>query len=131
MNTTPYWIESGLLPEFPRLDGDRSADVVVVGGGITGVTAAYLLARAGCRVVLLERERCASLDTGHTTAHRTNDGMPLSAAPARTHCICYTDVTSGLASKWMVSQVPAKQQAHRRPTPQPLRLALAASNGIA
>ncbi|HEX6790916.1 MAG TPA: FAD-dependent oxidoreductase [Candidatus Krumholzibacteria bacterium] len=72
MNTTPYWIESAPLPEFPRLDGDTSADVVVVGGGITGVTAAYLLARAGCSVVLLERERCASLDTGHTTAHLTH-----------------------------------------------------------
>jgi len=72
MNTTPYWIESQPLPEYPRIDGDRSADVVVVGGGITGVTAAYLLTRAGCRVVLLERERCASLDTGHTTAHLTH-----------------------------------------------------------
>jgi glycine/D-amino acid oxidase-like deaminating enzyme/nitrite reductase/ring-hydroxylating ferredoxin subunit len=72
MNTTPYWIDSAPLPEFPAVDGDCNADVVVVGGGITGVTAAYLLKRAGCRVILLERERCASLDTGHTTAHLTH-----------------------------------------------------------
>jgi glycine/D-amino acid oxidase-like deaminating enzyme/nitrite reductase/ring-hydroxylating ferredoxin subunit len=72
MNTTPYWIDSAPLPEFPSVDKDFNADVVVVGGGITGITAAYLLKRAGCRVILLERERCASLDTGHTTAHLTH-----------------------------------------------------------
>jgi glycine/D-amino acid oxidase-like deaminating enzyme/nitrite reductase/ring-hydroxylating ferredoxin subunit len=72
MNTTPYWIDSAPLPEFPAVNGDCNADVVVVGGGITGITAAYLLKRAGCRVILLERERCASLDTGHTTAHLTH-----------------------------------------------------------
>ncbi|MGH9144254.1 MAG: FAD-dependent oxidoreductase [Vicinamibacterales bacterium] len=46
-------------------------DVVVVGGGITGLTAAYLLTLDGRRVALLERERCARIDTGHTTAHLT------------------------------------------------------------
>jgi glycine/D-amino acid oxidase-like deaminating enzyme len=45
--------------------------VVVVGGGITGLSAAYLLAKAGQRVILLERGRCAATDTGHTSAHLT------------------------------------------------------------
>ena len=45
--------------------------MVVVGGGITGLTTAYLLTRAGRRVVLLERGRCAEVDTGHTSAHLT------------------------------------------------------------
>jgi glycine/D-amino acid oxidase-like deaminating enzyme len=45
--------------------------VVVVGAGITGLTAAYLIAKAGKRVIVLERGRCAATDTGHTSAHLT------------------------------------------------------------
>jgi len=48
-----------------------SADVLVVGAGVTGITAAYLLKKAGSTVVLIERERVGSIDTGHTTAHLT------------------------------------------------------------
>ena len=42
-----------------------------MGGGITGLTAACLLATAGKRVVVLEREQLGEIDTGHTTAHLT------------------------------------------------------------
>jgi len=69
--TQPFWIDSAPLPNFPQLDRDEEVDVVVVGGGITGLTAAYLLTLEGRRVALLERERCAQIDTGHTTAHLT------------------------------------------------------------
>jgi glycine/D-amino acid oxidase-like deaminating enzyme/nitrite reductase/ring-hydroxylating ferredoxin subunit len=46
-------------------------DVVVIGGGITGLTAALLLTAAGRSVAVLERHRLAEVDTGHTTAHLT------------------------------------------------------------
>jgi glycine/D-amino acid oxidase-like deaminating enzyme/nitrite reductase/ring-hydroxylating ferredoxin subunit len=71
MDTTSYWIDSMSLPRFPQLDRDLKVDVVVIGAGITGVTAAYLLKNAGHSIALIERERCASIDTGHTTAHLT------------------------------------------------------------
>src|SRR5436190_6461230 len=69
--TAPYWLDGAELPRFPPLDADRRADVVVIGGGMTGVTAAYLLAAEGRSVVLLERGRCVQADTAHTSAHLT------------------------------------------------------------
>lgn len=69
--TLPYWIESAPMPAFSKLERDETADVVVVGGGITGLTAAYLLTLDGRRVALLEREALATIDTGHTSAHLT------------------------------------------------------------
>jgi glycine/D-amino acid oxidase-like deaminating enzyme/nitrite reductase/ring-hydroxylating ferredoxin subunit len=69
--TTPYWAASATFPQFPKLAEDLVTDVAVVGGGMTGLTAAYLLAKAGKRVVVLERDRCAAIDTGHTSGHLT------------------------------------------------------------
>jgi glycine/D-amino acid oxidase-like deaminating enzyme/nitrite reductase/ring-hydroxylating ferredoxin subunit len=71
LDTTPYWLESASFPVGSRLDSEVHVDVVVVGGGITGLTAAYLLTKAGKTVAVLERGRCARVDTGHTTAHLT------------------------------------------------------------
>lgn len=70
-DTIPYWSTSTTFRRFPALDADATTDVVVVGAGVTGLTAAYLLARAGRQVVVLERDRCANGDTGHTSAHLT------------------------------------------------------------
>ncbi|MBW8866332.1 MAG: FAD-binding oxidoreductase, partial [Acidobacteria bacterium] len=69
--TQPFWIDSAAFPTYPKLERDEAVDVVVVGGGITGLTAAYLLTLEGCSVAVLERERCAQIDTGHTSAHVT------------------------------------------------------------
>ena len=71
LDTTPYWSASTPFPRYPKLSGDTEADVVVVGGGITGLTAAYCLARAERSVLLMDRGRCATGDTGHTSAHLT------------------------------------------------------------
>src|SRR5205809_318176 len=61
--TTSIWSESAPAPRYPALPGDPSTevgdvfDVAIIGGGVTGITAARLLARAGRRVVLLEARR--------------------------------------------------------------------------
>lgn len=71
MDTTPFWENTARLKKYPKLSRNLDVDVVVVGGGITGLTAAYLLKKAGASVALLERERFTAIDTGHTTAHLT------------------------------------------------------------
>src|SRR6185436_12728391 len=71
IGTEPYWFDSASFPTFGALDRDIDVDVVVVGGGFTGLTTAYLLATGGKSVALLERAHCATIDTGHTTAHLT------------------------------------------------------------
>ena len=65
------WTVGSSVPRFNRLDRNLKADVAVVGAGITGVTTAYLIKKAGYSVALLERGRCGSADTGRTTAHLT------------------------------------------------------------
>lgn len=49
-------------------DTDRTADVVVVGAGITGLTTAVLLARGGRNVLVLEAFTVGAGATGNTTA---------------------------------------------------------------
>ena len=71
MTTIPFWIDSAPIKRFPTLQKKMNVDVLVIGAGITGITTAYLLKKAGFAIVLIERERVASLDTGHTTAHLT------------------------------------------------------------
>ena len=66
----PLWLEHADTA-FPALEGEIDVDVAVVGAGITGATAAYLLKRAGKRVALLETNRIAFGATGYTTAKLT------------------------------------------------------------
>ncbi len=71
IQTGSYWIDSAPVSTYPALDRNLEADVVVIGAGITGLTAAYLLKRAGRRVVVLERGRAGGVDSMATTAHVT------------------------------------------------------------
>lgn len=69
---TSLWLDRSDRPLYPRVSpGGRRFDVVVVGGGLTGLTTALLLARAGCRVAVVEARRLGSATTGHTTGKVT------------------------------------------------------------
>ncbi|OEH84155.1 (2Fe-2S)-binding protein [Desulfuribacillus stibiiarsenatis] len=67
----PYWCKDMDIPNFSVLVEDHETDVVIVGGGITGITTAYLLAKEGVKVTLLEADRLLNGTTGHTTAKLT------------------------------------------------------------
>jgi len=65
------WILQPPRARFPRLGRDLTVDVAIVGGGITGLTAAWLLKRAGKSVAVLELGEIGSGATGRTSGHLT------------------------------------------------------------
>jgi glycine/D-amino acid oxidase-like deaminating enzyme/nitrite reductase/ring-hydroxylating ferredoxin subunit len=60
------------VPTQATLDRDISGDVCVVGGGIAGITTAYLLGRQGKSVILLDDGPIGGGQTERTTAHLVN-----------------------------------------------------------
>ncbi|OIJ18108.1 (2Fe-2S)-binding protein [Anaerobacillus alkalidiazotrophicus] len=67
----PYWQNDLEIPHFQSLQTDISTDVTIVGGGITGITAGYLLSLNGVKVTIIDAGRILSGTTGHTTAKIT------------------------------------------------------------
>ncbi len=68
----PYWIASTHLTNYSVLDRDIQVDAVIVGGGIVGITLAYLLKQEGLKVAVIEADRIVQGTTGHTTAKITS-----------------------------------------------------------
>lgn len=79
------WWQGAADGAVEPLRGDTSADVVVIGGGIVGVTLAVDLAQDGMDVLLLEAGRVGSGATGHTSAKATALQSPRYARIEREH----------------------------------------------
>lgn len=71
LSTRPLWFDTAGVPHYPELTDNLNVDVCIVGGGITGLTAADILKAAGQRVAVIEMGRIGRGETGHTTAHLT------------------------------------------------------------
>jgi len=69
--TIPYWIDSVQPLEFETLNKRIDADVLIIGGGIAGLTTAYCLLKEGRKIVLVEDGLVGSGESGRTTAHLT------------------------------------------------------------
>jgi glycine/D-amino acid oxidase-like deaminating enzyme len=94
------WFDHTEAKPYGKLVHDTEVDVAIVGGGLTGMTAALLLATAGRQVLLVEKASIGAGETGRTTAHLTeaidsrfpqlrrnfgNDGARLAAQKLREH----------------------------------------------
>jgi len=99
-----YWIESAknMIREYPALSEDTKADVIIVGGGIAGITCAYLLMKEGLSVAVLEADRVAHGTTGHTTAKITSQ-----------HGLIYHKLTEQLGSELARQYADANETAIR------------------
>src|SRR5687768_17412534 len=68
----PVWAETVQMPACPPLEANAHVDVAIVGAGISGLTTAYLLAKAGKAVAVLDDGPIAGGMSSATTAHLTN-----------------------------------------------------------
>jgi glycine/D-amino acid oxidase-like deaminating enzyme/nitrite reductase/ring-hydroxylating ferredoxin subunit len=66
------WLGTANLPKYEALDADQETDVLVVGGGIIGLTTALYLQQEGLGVVLLEAGRIGTRTSGNTTGKVTS-----------------------------------------------------------
>lgn len=61
------WLQQS-ADKYPEVKKSMETKIAIVGGGITGITAAYLLAKSGIQTVLVEADKIVHGTTGHTTA---------------------------------------------------------------
>lgn len=65
------WQANTKLPEFPKLERDAKTDVLIIGGGISGILTAYFLHQNEVKYVLVEKDKICSGTTQNTTAKIT------------------------------------------------------------
>jgi glycine/D-amino acid oxidase-like deaminating enzyme/nitrite reductase/ring-hydroxylating ferredoxin subunit len=70
--THSIWHDTFAVPDRAPLRVNLTTDICVIGAGIAGLSVAYAFARAGKRVVVLEKEQIGSGESGRTTAHLSN-----------------------------------------------------------
>ncbi|MGC1242649.1 MAG: FAD-dependent oxidoreductase [Chryseosolibacter sp.] len=67
-----YWLDSVEPIRFSPLSGNQKTEIVIVGGGISGLSVAYCLVKAGRKVMVVDDGYVGSGESGRTTAHLVN-----------------------------------------------------------
>lgn len=67
--TQALWSATTPFKTYPQLSGDIEVDIAIIGAGITGISAAYTLTKAGKRVAVLEALKVGSGTTGSSTGN--------------------------------------------------------------
>lgn len=65
--STSIWHATASFPDFSPLQNDAQADVCVIGGGIAGLTAAYLLSKQQKKVILIDAFTLGAGETERNT----------------------------------------------------------------
>lgn len=65
------WQKTARMPEFGSLEGEADTDVLIIGGGITGILCAHFLQERGINYMLAEGKEICRGVTGNTTAKIT------------------------------------------------------------
>lgn len=65
------WTTTTFSPDFPVLEGDKKTDILIIGGGITGILCAWFLQKQNVPYILVEANKLCSQTTAYTTAKLT------------------------------------------------------------
>ena len=70
MDTMSLWEAiSTRVTDYPEFTTDIEVDVAIIGGGITGITAASHLIKAGKKVAIIEAKKIGGVTTGYSTGN--------------------------------------------------------------
>lgn len=97
-----YWMASTPQPAYPTLDEDINVDVAIIGGGIVGISTAYMLCMQGVKTAILEADRILQGTTGHTTAKITSQ-----------HGLIYNKIKSQMSEEFARQYSDANESAIR------------------
>jgi glycine/D-amino acid oxidase-like deaminating enzyme/nitrite reductase/ring-hydroxylating ferredoxin subunit len=97
-----YWMASTPTTDYPKLTEDIKVDVAIIGGGMSGISCAYMLAKEGVKVAILEADRILQGTTGHTTAKITSQ-----------HGLIYNKIKSKMSMEFAKQYADANESAIR------------------
>lgn len=70
--SSSYWVESTPQTNYPKIEKDFDTDVLIIGGGITGIVTAYMLSNSNLNLSIVDADRMAMGVTANTTAKITS-----------------------------------------------------------
>lgn len=97
-----YWMASTPTTNYPALNEDIKVDVAIIGGGMSGISCAYLLIKEGLKVAILEADRILQGTTGHTTAKITSQ-----------HGLIYNKIKNQMSEEFAKQYADANESAIR------------------
>jgi len=97
-----YWMASTHKTDYPVLNEDIKVDIAIIGGGIVGISTAYMLNKEGFKVAIIEADRILQGTTGHTTAKITSQ-----------HGLIYNKIKSQMSEEFAKQYADANESAIR------------------
>ena len=67
-----YWVESTKKTNYPKISENWNTNVLIIGGGMTGIATAYMLSESGLNITIVDADRIAMGVTANTTAKITS-----------------------------------------------------------
>lgn len=67
-----YWVESTNQTNYPKISENMNTDVLIIGGGITGIATSYMLSKSNLSITIVDADRIGMGVTANTTAKITS-----------------------------------------------------------